>query len=353
MCTMCGKHVQKSYGCFRRESAPERLMHLFTPGMNRIKICRRCLPYKKQSGSGEDNKKTGRKSGEKILRNDSRKIENVVDHIANRDTSIMKTETTNDKPVSTATLDAIHRKLNAANVATNARFTSPSKIVLNESAKGEAMEYIKKLAENLKANYSQEVGTPTVQNKTPFSQQHPSSKNPETPSANQIETSLVSERTCEKTGTNQVITGRWAPVMVNHGSSTVTPPPNVVQPIVRPITKQEECGFPLISAPSCASLGANPIPSQTIASSLALGSLLETRTTDAAQNCGKSSGNEAQAIPAIVVSTQNSVSGQASVLLQIQPVKLVSKKVEENKEAKTKLKGDEETTGGKQVVIQK
>lgn len=100
---MCGNHVQKSYGCFRRDTAPSKLLHLFTPGMNRIKICRRCLPYKKQPGKNDlDNRVS--KPGLLSLPNDHRGVNS-----GNNSPSTISPIP--DKQVTAATLNAIHRKV--------------------------------------------------------------------------------------------------------------------------------------------------------------------------------------------------------------------------------------------------
>ena len=46
-CAVCDNHVQKSYSCCTLQTAPEKFKHLFTPGVVRLKICRKCIPYKK------------------------------------------------------------------------------------------------------------------------------------------------------------------------------------------------------------------------------------------------------------------------------------------------------------------
>ena len=46
-CAVCDKHVQKSYSCCTLQTAPEKFKHLFKPGVHRLKICRKCIPYKK------------------------------------------------------------------------------------------------------------------------------------------------------------------------------------------------------------------------------------------------------------------------------------------------------------------
>lgn len=44
---MCDNLVTKSYSCYKKENAPEKIKHLFTPGVKVVKVCRRCMPYKK------------------------------------------------------------------------------------------------------------------------------------------------------------------------------------------------------------------------------------------------------------------------------------------------------------------
>ena len=45
---MCDNLVTKSYSCYKsKEDAPDKIKHLFTPGVRIVKICRRCMPYKK------------------------------------------------------------------------------------------------------------------------------------------------------------------------------------------------------------------------------------------------------------------------------------------------------------------
>ena len=46
-CAVCDNHVQKSYSCCTPETAPEKFKHLFIGGIVRLKICRKCIPYKK------------------------------------------------------------------------------------------------------------------------------------------------------------------------------------------------------------------------------------------------------------------------------------------------------------------
>ena len=47
ICCLCDNLVTKSYSCYRRENAPEKIKHFFTPGVKIVKVCRRCMPYKK------------------------------------------------------------------------------------------------------------------------------------------------------------------------------------------------------------------------------------------------------------------------------------------------------------------
>ena len=47
VCFLCDKLVTKSYSCYKKENAPDKIKHLFTPGVKIVKVCRRCMPYKK------------------------------------------------------------------------------------------------------------------------------------------------------------------------------------------------------------------------------------------------------------------------------------------------------------------
>ena len=47
VCFLCDNLVTKSYSCYKKENAPEKIKHLFTPGVKIVKVCRRCMPYKK------------------------------------------------------------------------------------------------------------------------------------------------------------------------------------------------------------------------------------------------------------------------------------------------------------------
>lgn len=49
---MCDNLVTKSYSCYKKENAPEKIKHLFTPGVKVVKVCRRCMPYKKPKDDG-------------------------------------------------------------------------------------------------------------------------------------------------------------------------------------------------------------------------------------------------------------------------------------------------------------
>lgn len=57
---MCDKLVTKSYSCYKKENAPEKIKHLFTPGVKVVKVCRRCMPYKKPK---EDDSSAGAGKG--------------------------------------------------------------------------------------------------------------------------------------------------------------------------------------------------------------------------------------------------------------------------------------------------
>ena len=39
--------MTKSYSCYKKDNAPEKVQHLFKDGMKVVKVCRRCCPYKK------------------------------------------------------------------------------------------------------------------------------------------------------------------------------------------------------------------------------------------------------------------------------------------------------------------
>lgn len=47
VCFLCNNLVTKSYSCYKKENAPEKIKHLFTPSVKVVKVCRRCMPYKK------------------------------------------------------------------------------------------------------------------------------------------------------------------------------------------------------------------------------------------------------------------------------------------------------------------
>ena len=59
VCFQCDKLVTKSYSCYKKENAPEKIKHLFTAGVKVVKVCRRCMPYKKPKDS-EDSAGTGK-----------------------------------------------------------------------------------------------------------------------------------------------------------------------------------------------------------------------------------------------------------------------------------------------------
>ena len=65
VCFQCDKLVTKSYSCYKKENAPEKIKHLFTPGVKVVKVCRRCMPYKKPKDS-EDAAGTGKGKGKII-----------------------------------------------------------------------------------------------------------------------------------------------------------------------------------------------------------------------------------------------------------------------------------------------
>ena len=53
VCFQCDKLVTKSYSCYKKENAPDKIKHLFTPGVKVVKVCRRCMPYKKPKDSDD------------------------------------------------------------------------------------------------------------------------------------------------------------------------------------------------------------------------------------------------------------------------------------------------------------
>ena len=375
---MCGNHVQKSYGCFRRDTAPEKLLHLFTPGMNRIKICRRCLPYKKQAGKTETDNRV-LKPGLLSLPNDPRGLNSGT----NTPITIAPLP---DKHVSATTLHAIHRKVtgqennehdNTAHVniashvntstghvnslpghvnngsahignvagiihnksglmSTGSSHVSTGAVHVNtnsdhvidateidlsgESSRASAIEYIKKLALNLKTNYNPQPGennmtdmiTPEEQIiKTPIFEQM-SNFTPVTPSMN-----LGQQITNPVSVGGNVNPVQWKPVL-NH-----------VTPVTQPVTPETTSGFAQVSdgnAISTPTWSTVPLVLKTQPNIVftspgqaprdPLSAPLQTFVTTANQN-------DVKLLPAIMVPSQNALSGQGPVLLQIQRVKLV------------------------------
>ena len=347
-CTMCGKHVQKSYGCFRRDNAPEKLVYLFTPGMNRIKICRRCLPYKKQASDGEAEKKPGKKLGGKVSGNNSKKSNNVIKNTANK--ALLKTikkDFSHKKPVSTTTLDAIQRKLTTSNETADPKLTQNTqrKIILGQSGKSDAMEYIKKLAENIKANYNKEAEPADKNMKTPLSKQHVS-LTPITASSNQITVSLPTKPREPKTS---CVTSQWAPLVVSQGSSSTKTMTTLAN--IRLSVQQKKTGS--TSTPSWTPLIVQQVKSPSSTSPLTLGRPSEASTRKALSKFGLSTSKELQTIPAIVVSSQSAVPGKSPVLLQIQRVRLIKERTGDSKELKMKVKVDDDPTIGMQAVVKK
>lgn len=421
---MCGNHVQKSYGCFRRDTAPEKLVHLFTPGMNRIKICRRCLPYKKQAGKTEQILKPGLLSLPKDPQGGLSAGSKTPVTIA----------PVPDKPVSAATLNAIHRKvtgqentarensacaninLGHANIgsvhvnvgAGHANIPSVKNIPANvsnipgivknvpgvvinssdhvnnvpglvinssahvnagslpagtghvidssclppeidltgDSSQGSAIEYIKKLALNLRSNYNEpgvnatltsknELVTPEEQiAKTPILE-HLSNFTPVTPSMNL---------------TNQTASN---PASVAATSITLPPPQwkpvvNQVTPVKKPVAPETAASFvqtsdgnllqtqPWTTLPIV--LNAQPnlvLTSSNQVSRDPKGVPLQTLVT---------AGNEKdlKLLSTIMVPSQNALPrGQGPVLLQIQRVKLVREKTKEKVEIKDSVTEEE------------
>ncbi|XP_028406264.1 uncharacterized protein LOC114528751 [Dendronephthya gigantea] len=438
-CTMCGNHVQKSYGCFRRDTAPEKLVHLFTPGMNRIKICRRCLPYKKQVGKTEQILKPGLLSLPKDLQgglNPGNKTPVTIAPIT-------------DKAVSAATLNAIHRKvtgqentgrennaranvnLGHANVGpghvnvgavhvNNPNLKSipgivsnvpgnvntipgivnnvpgivinstdhmntvpgivinstdhvnnvpglvinssahvnpgsfpagaghvidssglPSEIDLSgDSSQGSAIEYIKKLALNLRTNYNEPDAASTNKNElvTPEEQiiktpilEHLSNFTPVTPSMNLTNQATSNPATVVATAVS-LPPSQWKPVV------------NQVAPVNKPVTPETTASFVqtsdgnLLQAPPWTALPIvlNAQPNMVLTSSNQAprdpkSTSLQTFVTAANQK-------DLKLVPTIMVPSQNTLPrGQGPVLLQIQRVKLVREKTGEKVEIKDNI----------------
>ena len=393
-CTMCGNHVQKSYGCFRRDTAPEKLRHLFTPGMNRIKICRRCLPYKKHGGKPEQENKVS-KPGLLSLPGEPQGLNPG----SNTPITIAPLP---DKPVSASTLSAIHRKVTGQESAGQEKsahvniFTSqvnsslghmnisggvgnnssghvnvvpslvnngtgqvnadsghmntepchvidatvpfpPPEIDLSgQSNQGPAVEYIKKLALNLRTNYNGQQGDGSVMGKqeivTPEEQiiktpiiEHLSNFTPVTPSMS-LENQVTNSPSVNVSGAT-VQAAQWKPVLnqvtpvsqpVMEGNAIPTPPWTTV-----PIVLQTQPNIVLTSPghvprdPKCAPL--------------------QTFVTTANQN-------DLKLLPAIMMPSQNALPRQGPVLLQIQRVKLVRDRIPEeviNKDKMTEHQGQQ------------
>lgn len=76
VCFLCNNLVTKSYSCYKKESAPEKIKHLFTPVVKVVKVCRRCMPYKKpkeeeaaKSKSKVSNRKIAKMKTAKLIKN--------------------------------------------------------------------------------------------------------------------------------------------------------------------------------------------------------------------------------------------------------------------------------------------
>ncbi len=397
---MCGNHVQKSYGCFRRDTAPEKLVHLFTPGMNRIKICRRCLPYKKHALKAEQENR--------VLKPGLLSLPGEPQGLGPGSNAPITIAPLPDKPVSASTLNAIHRKvtgqesighestahvsiiashvntslgshlnigtglnptdlvnngsgrvnnvpihvsnvpdlmnngagqmnnsaghmnnsaghMNTGSVQVN---TEPGQLVdtttpcppqeidlSGDSSKGSAIEFIKKLALNLRTNYNgrqgdgsmvdhQEMITPEEQIiRTPIFE-HLSNFTPVTPSMNlgnqMPNTASVN---VSSAGVQPV---QWKPVL------------NQITPVNQPVTEGNAIPTPpwttlplvLKTQPNIVLTSSGQIPRDPKSAPL------QTFVTSANQK-------DLKLLPAIMVPSQNAVPGQTPVLLQIQRVKLV------------------------------
>ena len=371
-CTMCGNHVQKSYGCFRRDTAPEKLRHLFTPGMNRIKICRRCLPYKKHGGKPEENKVS--KSGLLSLPGEAQGLNPG----SNTPITIAPLP---DKPVSASTLNAIHRKVTgqestgreksahvnifASQMNSNLGHMNISDGVVNNSSghvnivpslvnngtgpvntgsvhmntepchvidttvpfppseidlsgqsnQGPAVEYIKKLALNLRTNYNGQQGDASAMSKqdvvTPEEQiiktpiiEHLSNFTPVTPSMS-LEIQGTNSPNVNVSGA-AVQAAPWKPVL-----NQVTP---VNQPVMEgnPVPTPPWTTVPIVlkTQPNIVLTSPGHVPRDPKCAPL------QTFVTTANQN-------DLKLLPAIMMPSQNALPGQGPVLLQIQRVKLV------------------------------
>lgn len=53
---MCKNLVTKSYSCYRKENAPDKIKSYFTGDVKVMKVCRRCVPYKKPKGDAQPSK---------------------------------------------------------------------------------------------------------------------------------------------------------------------------------------------------------------------------------------------------------------------------------------------------------
>ena len=56
--------MTKSYSCYNKDTAPEKVKHLFTDGAKVVKVCRRCIPYRKPKV--EDESKVKKKPGKPV-----------------------------------------------------------------------------------------------------------------------------------------------------------------------------------------------------------------------------------------------------------------------------------------------
>ena len=68
ICCLCDQLVTKSYSCYKKENAPEKIKHLFTPAMKVVKVCRRCLPYKKPKDDENTDSAAKSKSKMKVIK---------------------------------------------------------------------------------------------------------------------------------------------------------------------------------------------------------------------------------------------------------------------------------------------
>lgn len=69
VCHLCNLFVTKSYSCLTRENAPDKVKHLFRkPEVKMVKVCRKCVPYKKPKPEDGSNVKGKVVKGKALLK---------------------------------------------------------------------------------------------------------------------------------------------------------------------------------------------------------------------------------------------------------------------------------------------